>query len=151
MSFGPICPPSLSITPHFSHFLSSTCTNYSCLQDQPAVFFPSHPQLFYYPPQFSPLHLLSLQIIISLILPKSGCLFHLCHSSLYCVTVSTAYPIFLLHNTQFFHMANWRLYRCGGIWRKQASPNGGTVMLNHRPSQPSIFLFCTAPKTSSMA
>jgi hypothetical protein len=106
----------------FFHFLSSPVqTTDRRLHDQLVVSYPSCPQPYSYPPQFSPLHLISLQILFtSLTLPKCVPVPPL-HSSLYTVTSSIAYPVFLLDNTLFFHRAYWRLHRCGGLWRKEAS------------------------------
>ena len=123
MSFGPTCTLSLSITPDFSHFLSSpvqTTANF-----RTSWLSPTHPTLSLVPTHFS-----SLYFIWSLFKSSSPplhsqnlCAWYLCHSSLYTVTSSIAYPVFLLHNTQFFHRAYWKLHRCGGIWRKQAPPD----------------------------
>lgn len=97
-SFPRSCLPSLPshvlwsnlypVSKHHPRFLSLpfiSCTNYSQLQDQLAVSYPSHPQPCSYPLQFSLLYLISLQILFtSLTLPKSVRLVPMPQFTVYC-------------------------------------------------------------------
>jgi hypothetical protein len=98
-------------------------THYNCLLDLLVVSF------------LIPTHLSSLHFILSLFTSSPSPLHS--HNPSACsinaqadcsVTAPIAYPVCLLHNTQFFQTTYSRLYIYGGIWRKQACPNGDTFI-----------------------
>lgn len=97
------------VSKHHPRFLSLpfiSCTKYSHLLDQLVVSYTSHLQTYSHPPQFFPLHLISLKILfISLTLQKSVPVPRKTQLTVHCHP-SIAYPIFLYSLLKITQM--WR-------------------------------------------